>query len=175
MRRADAGVLGGEPFFRILHERHPDVDLVILPPTDSPDPDQSLASADEVRQTATAARSAFDRVLAAAGHPDPASRHESWRFDDSRVIRTFVSRATIWSLADHEAAISLLRDIGDALLAQGWDARAVVSSRAPELLASDGRHLLNAKVVVTSVTLRIESASIAASPETIDAVREGGR
>src|SRR5215207_463329 len=69
MRRADAGVLGGEPFFRVLHEQHPDVDLVILPPIDSPDPDQPLASADKVRQVATAARSAFDRVLAAAGHP----------------------------------------------------------------------------------------------------------
>ncbi len=173
MRRADDGVLGGEPFFRVLHEQHPDVDLVILPPIDSPDPDQPLASADDVRRAAAATRSAFAEILQAVGHHEPDSCHEAWRFEDSPVARRLLIRTAIRELP-HDAAVPLLREIGDALLARGWDARGVSSSR-PELLASDGRHLLGAEVVAGSVDLWIQSSLVLAAPETIDAVREGDR
>jgi hypothetical protein len=171
MRRADDGVLGGEPFFRVLHEQHPEVDLVILPPIDSRDPDQPLASVDEVAQRADAARSALHEVLHAVGHP-ASNSFESWPFDDSPVARRLVIRTAIRDIPD-DTATPLLRQIGDALLTLGWDARGVASSR-PELLASDGRHLLGAEVVAGSVDVLLQT-SILAAPETIDAVREARR
>ncbi|MRJ78007.1 hypothetical protein GEV29_15830 [Aeromicrobium sp. SMF47] len=170
MRRADEGVLGGEPLFRVLREQHPDVDLVILPPVDAAQPEQSLAAAPDVATTVRAARAALDGLLEAIGHPDPDARHEAWRFENSAFVRTFVVRASLRGLPEGEA-VPLLRRIGDTLLAQGWDARAVVD-RPAELLASDGRHLLDAEVAAGSIDLRLESMSLAAAPETIDAVTE---
>ncbi|AWB91812.1 hypothetical protein [Aeromicrobium chenweiae] len=173
MRRADDGVLGGEPFFRVLREQHPDVDLVILPPVDAPQPDLPLAPAEDVATTVRAARSALDGLLEAVGHPETDARHEAWRFEDSAFVRTFIVRASLRGLPDDEA-IPLLRRIGDTLLARGWDARAVVD-RPAEILASDGRHLLDVEVVAGSIDLRLESMSLAAAPETIDAVTEALR
>lgn len=169
MRRADNSVLGDEPFFRVLRERHPDVDLVILPPIDAPPPDQELASVGDVFAVAEAARAALDRLFAGVEQA-PAARHEAWRFENSAAVRTFVIRASLRGLPDG-AAVPLLREMGDTLLAQGWDARAVEGAAA-EILASDGRHLLDVEVVAGSIDLRMESVSIAAAPETIDAATE---
>ena len=173
MRRANDGVLGDEPYFRVLRERHPDVDLVILPPIDTDRPDLPLATSDDVATTVRTARAALDALLEAVGHPAPDARHEAWRFEDSAFVRTFVVRAALRGLPDG-AARPLLRHIGDTLLAQGWDARAV-ANRPAELVASDGRHLLDAEVVASSIDIRLESMSLAAAPETIDAVTEAWR
>jgi hypothetical protein len=173
MRRADEGVLGDEPYFRVLRELHPDVDLVILPPADAAQPDLSLAASEDVATTVHAARAALDALLEAIGHPAPDARHEAWRFENSPFVRTFVVRASVRGLPEGEAR-PLLRRIGDTLLAQGWDARAV-ADRPAELLASDGRHLLDAEVVAGSIDIRLESMSLAAAPETIEAVTEALR
>jgi hypothetical protein len=173
MRRANPGVLGDEPYFRVLREQHPDVDLVILAPVDAAQPDLPFAASEDVATTVRTARAALDALLEAIGHPAPDARQEAWRFENSAFVRTFVVRASVRGLREGEAR-PLLRRIGDTLLAQGWDARAVVN-RPAELLASDGRHLIDVEVVAGSIDIRLESMSLAAAPETIDAVTEAVR
>lgn len=170
MRRVADGVVGGEPFFRVLRERHPDADLVILPPIEATPPDQALAPVDEVVAVARAARTALDELLAAIGQPQPDARHDGWRAADSPFVTTYVARAALRGIPDGEA-IPLLRTIGDTLLAQGWDARQALD-RAAGIVAGDGRHVIEAEVVAGSIDLRLDSRPVVAAPGTIEAADE---
>lgn len=169
MRRVADGVVGGEPFFRVLRDRHPDVDLVILPPIEAA-PDQALAPVDEVVAVARAARAALDELLAAIGQPQPDARHDGWRAADSPFVHTYVVRAALRGIAEGEA-VPVLRTIGDTLLAQGWDARQALD-RAAGIVAGDGRHVIEAEVVATSIDLRLESRPLVAAIATFEAADE---
>lgn len=164
MSNADDGVLGGEPFFRVVRDRHPDVDLVILPPIDAPDPNQIETPLDDVRTIAAHTRDSLATVLVAAGHSSSTVSGESWPYLNSPIARRLKIRASIRDLGDD--VVPVLRRIGDELLAMGWDARPVVDE-SPRLMASDGKHLLEANAVGPNVDLWIDSPAFVATEETV--------
>ena len=149
--------LAQAPLLRVVRERHPDVDVVVLPP-EAPAPEPADAPVPVTDAALDAERSRVEGVLAgllaAAGDtraPDPAPR-TTWRSAPaSHVVPVAEARLPI---DDPEAGIAIGRALSARLRADGWDGHLDRAGVTPLLLAAlDDRTVrvawLDAAVLVT--------------------------
>lgn len=112
--------VAADPMMRILRERHPDVNIVLLPPVE-PLLDQPSATPAQCR----AVQKHADTVLATLSlnvEQEPSTRVDYWWSQTHPEVRRWVTAATYADLGD-DGAIPLLRTLGNLLARLGWEPR----------------------------------------------------
>ena len=108
-----------DPMMRDLRERHPDVDIVLLPPVRSID--QPAATPAQCRSLTEHA----DKVLATLSQRlerEPTARADYWWGQDHPEVRRWVTSAAYGDLGD-EGAVPFLRRLANTLVHLGWEPR----------------------------------------------------
>lgn len=130
--------LAQAPLLRVVHERHPDVDVVVLPP-EAPEPELADAPVPVTDAALDAERSRVEGVLAAllaaagAEQADAAPR-TTWRSAPaSHVVPVAEARLPI---DGPEAGIAVGQALSARLRADGWDGRLERTGATPLLLAA---------------------------------------
>lgn len=131
--------LAQAPLLRVVHERHPDVDVVVLPP-ETPAPEPADAPVPVTDAALDAERSRVEDVLAgllAAADPAPAAApapRATWRSAPaSHVVPVAEARLRI---DGQEAGIAVGRTLSARLRADGWDGHLDHAGVTPLLLAA---------------------------------------
>lgn len=160
-----------DPFWRELRRRHPDVDVVVLPerPTEPPPgPPAFPAQARAVQQHASRALAAlWDRLGLR-----PTSRSGHWWAQARPGVHRHVLRTTAADLPPDDV-VPLMRDLGDALLDLGWDARPAEGSR-PRIVARVAELELAAVAGTDSISVEVVSAPMTLTDETLAELEAGG-
>ncbi len=151
-----------DPMLRVLRERHPEVDIVLLPQT-APAPVAPELGADERAALATGVERLLDDLLDRLGIGDrPVAREGRWHTDEwdqgwyegVAVVRDLVPGDNV----------ALLRATGSAMADLGWQARPVPGDR-PRLVGRRGGFEAAARVRPTSLVLTMRTAKVRASQE----------
>jgi hypothetical protein len=145
-----------DPFFRVLRERNPDVDVVLLPPTQPrpADPDAWTGAPEAVADDAMDAL----RVLGASLGTELPVGVRFWKHHEEAAQQHLVVR-TSFPVPGNE--VSELRRVGQALLDLGWQARPLERQERPTLEARRDGHRLVAHVVEGGVDLSLTSRPVA--------------
>lgn len=127
--------LAQAPLLRVVHERHPDVDIVVLPPeTPAPEPADTPVPVTDAALDAERAR--VEDVLATllTGAATDATPRTTWRSAPaSRVVPVAEARLPI---DGPEAGIAVGQALSARLREDGWDGRLDRAGATPLLLAA---------------------------------------
>ena len=163
-----AEALAAAPMLGVLHERHPDVDIILLPGPPPPPADGPAATPAQLDALAEDTEVAVDDLLARLVR-DPAwsgssQRESRWRRDAvGRTYREVVVVVTDLAAGDN---VRLLRAVGNALLELGWTARPV-SADPPRLAARRGPRSATAAVREGALQLFVGSGRVRAAEESV--------
>lgn len=154
-----------DPMLRVLRERHPEVDIVVLPQT-APAPHAPDLTREQRGALAHALDEALDDLLARLA-ADPASgpvrRDASWHTDE--WDQTWHESVAVVGPLREGANIALLRATGHALAGLGWQARPVPGDR-PRLAARRPDGLSAAATVrPDSLVITLRTAKVRATDE----------
>lgn len=144
--------VAADPMMRILRERHPDVNIVLLPPVE-PILDQPSATAAQCR----ALQQHADTVLATLSlhvEREPSTRVDYWWSQNHPEVRRWVTAAGFADLGDD--ALPMLRDVGNLLVRLGWEPRPAADGSA-RLRGVAGPFELIASAVGDAVSITITS------------------
>lgn len=147
-----------DPFFRVLRERHPDVDVVLLPPI-VPRPADADAWDGDPEVVADDALEAL-RMLGVALGTDLPAGVRFWKHHDE-AAQQHLTVTTSFPAPGREVAD--LRRVGQALLDLGWQARPLAREERPTLEARRDGHRLVAHVVEGGIDLVLTSRPVADS------------
>jgi hypothetical protein len=137
--------LAQAPLLRVVHDRHPDVDVVVLPPeAPAPEPADTPVPVTDAALDAERSRvedvlagllaAAATEALATAAPPADATPHTTWRSAPaSRVVTVAEARLPI---DGPEAGIAVGQALSARLRADGWDGRLERTGATPLLLAA---------------------------------------
>lgn len=146
-----------DPMLRVLRERHPEVDIVLLPGP-AARPDVPTLAAAERDALAHSTEVLVDDVLAHLSR-EPAwtgsAREGRWRNDSQGLTRYEV--VVVVSGLEEGANIDLLRATGAAMLGLGWQARPIPGNR-PRLAARRAGVSATATVRSTQFLLTVQSS-----------------
>lgn len=134
-------VLAQAPLLRVVHERHPDVDVVVLPPeAPAPGPADAPVPVPVTDAALDAERSRVEAVLAgllaaaATARAEDAVPRTTWRSAPrSHVVPVAEARLPIDGA---EAGVAVGRALSARLRADGWDGRLDRAGLTPLLLAA---------------------------------------
>ncbi len=151
-----------DPMLRILRERHPEVDVVVLP---------QPAPAARVPELGTAQRQAFaadlerllDELLGRLPGDHPVERDARWHTDEWDQT-WYECVAVVGGPADGDN-ITLLRSTGNALVGLGWQARPVPGDRPRLVARRRGGFEAAATVRPTSLVLTVRTAKVRSAEE----------
>jgi hypothetical protein len=141
-----------DPMMRALRERHPDVDIVLLPPV--PPLDEPPATPAQCRSRMQHA----DRVLATLTERlavEPTARTDYWWGQDHPEVRRWVTSAS-WGETGEEGAVPLLRRLADTLVHLGWEPRPAADG-SPRVRGEAGPFELVAEATTDAVSVTITS------------------
>lgn len=113
-------VVAADPMMRILRERHPDVNIVLLPPV-APVGDRPSATLAQCRSVQQHADTVLSTVSQDLGH-EPSTQVDYWWSQDHPEVRRWVTAATYPDLGDG-GAVPALRSLGNLLVRLGWEPR----------------------------------------------------
>ncbi|HWJ80719.1 MAG TPA: hypothetical protein VNS55_00675 [Nocardioides sp.] len=152
LRRTDPSVVGNDPFWAVVRERHPDATLVLLPP-EPPGPPEHTTSLDDARSAVDNVGRAWTAVaplLEAYGAAGPPSI--GWRGRPGG--RALVLEASLVGIGE-EAGTEALRAVAARLDSEGWRFWPGTRSGHALLRATDGTARLDAEAgpAATVVTL----------------------
>lgn len=145
-----------DPFFRVLRERHPDVDVVLLPPT-RPRPADPDAWTGDPEAVAADALEAL-RVLGVSLGTDLPDGVRFWKHHEEAAQQHLV---VVTSFPAPGQEVPGLRRVGQALLDLGWQSRPLEREERPTLEALRDGHRLVAHVVGGGVDLALTSRPVA--------------
>lgn len=151
--------LAGDPFFRVLNERHPEVDLVILPQVTVPAPDEPRVDPATARTQEEVISSVLDDLGARLG-PYAVEPRVSWRQASQSVRHQATGRAV---LATREP-VPTLRRLGDTLFNLGWSAGPVPGG-SPRLEATRDGVRLTATAMPGGIRVHAEGEPLVLSDE----------
>lgn len=160
----DSDRLAAAPLLAHLHTRHPDVDIVVLPPEPEPAPRPVPVSATALDDEGVAVRVTLDALLDAVGAASPAGPGAEgadptyrWHAATTRGAVVPVGQVRL-PVADVDEATALAEGVAQAAAAAGWVGRWRVTGRSALLDAEhEGRSVRVARldtVVLVSVTGR---------------------
>lgn len=150
-----------DPLFRELRQRHPDVDIVLLPPVpvvaESQVPSLTVAQRTElIEELDTVVGDLLARISL-----DPAwtgaERAARWRTDELGLV--FHETAAEVGDLPEGANIALLRTAGAAFVGLGWQVRPVFGDR-PRLIARRGTLSATATVREDAFILKASTAHV---------------
>lgn len=179
-----------DPLFAELRRRHPDVDIVMLPAAPPVPDDAPVATEGQLLALTRHVEAVLDAVSARVGvAPQVSARF--WHEQATPLLRTWTVKAVLpldetvlddaagpddetgpgdGADAGHEAGLALLRQVGDTLLALGWEAKAATDP--PRLRAVAGPVEVTARIGTAGVVLVLETIPQHAAAETFTSVRE---
>lgn len=153
-----------DPMLRVLRERHPEVDIVVLPQT-APVRQAPTLSLQQRADLAGDLDRSLDELLGRVV-TDPAvqiTREATWHSDE--WDQTWLECVAVLGPLEQGANISLLRATGNALLGLGWQARPVPGDR-PRLAARHRRGFEGAATVrPDSLVLSLRTAKLRIADE----------
>lgn len=144
-----------DPMLRELRERHPDVDIVLLPPVQPLD--APAATAAQCRSRMQHA----DRVLATLSERlerEPSTRADYWWGQDHPEVRRWVTAAAYGDLGD-EGGVPLLRQLANTLVHLGWEPRPAADG-SPRVRGVAGPFELIAQATAEAVTVTLTSDAL---------------
>lgn len=156
-----------DPFLRIVRQEHPDIDLVILPPAATPPETESREVLHRARAAVQESRRTVAQLLAVTGRPE-STVVDLWSSYASTGSRRRVTRTL---LGDLPAATQTLEQVGDWLLAEGWDARPYADG-STRLRAVRGDLVLEATGHATAIEIEIRSEPLPLSDESAESLDE---
>lgn len=152
-----------DPMLRVLRERHPEVDVVVLPQT-APAPVLPELGADERDALAAGVERLADDLLARLPLGDrPVTRGGRWHTDEWDQT-WYEGVAVVGDLATGDN-VALLRATGNALVGLGWQARPVPGERPRLEGRRRGGFEAAATVRPTSLVLKVRTATVRAVRE----------
>ncbi|WP_457205871.1 hypothetical protein [Nocardioides sp. P5_C9_2] len=144
-----------DPMLRELRERHPDVDIVLLPPVRPLD--VPVATTAQCRSRMRHA----DRVLTTLSERldrEPTTRADYWWGQDHPEVRRWVTAAAFGDLGD-EGGVALLRRLADTLVQLGWEPRPAADG-SPRVRGVAGPFELVARATDDAVSVTITSDAL---------------
>lgn len=145
-------LVAADPMMRTLRERHPDVNIVLLPPVE-PIVDQPSATPAQCR----ALQQHADAVLATLSlnvQREPSTRVDYWWSQNHPEVRRWVTAASYADLGD--GALPMLRSVGNLLARLGWEPRPAADG-SPRMRGVAGPFELIASAVGDTVSINITS------------------
>jgi hypothetical protein len=145
-------LVAADPMMRTLRERHPDVNIVLLPPVE-PIVDQPSATPAQCR----ALQQHADSVLATLSlnvQREPSTRVDYWWSQNHPEVRRWVTAASYADLGD--GALAMLRSVGNLLARLGWEPRPAADG-SPRMRGVAGPFELIASAVGDTVSINITS------------------
>lgn len=161
--------LSEDPFLRTLRARHPDVDVVVLPPAVAAPAEEPAAVREQARHVVARARATLAAVSARIGR-EPSAAVDLWSSHDRTGRRRRIARAAFDEL-EPGVPVALLREVGDALLALGWDARPYADG-SPRLRAVMQDLVCEAEATGQSVVVEVTSVPLPLSDATASQLGE---
>ena len=147
-----------DPMLRVLRERHPEVDIVVLPQP-APAPDAPQLGVEERDPLAASVERLVDDLLARLDLGDrPVSREGRWHTDEWEQS-WYEGVAVVGDLGPGDN-VSLLRSTGAALVGLGWQARPVPGDRPRLVGRRRGGFEAAATVRPTSLVLSMRTARV---------------
>ena len=152
-----------DPMLRVLRERHPEVDIVVLPQT-APAPVAPELAADERDLLAAGVERLVDDLLDRLVLGDrPVAREGRWHTDE--WDQTWYEGVAVVSDLAPGDNVTLLRSTGNALVGLGWQARPVPGDRPRLVGRRRGGFEAAATVRPTSLVLKVRTAKVRALQE----------
>ncbi|MBC7630877.1 hypothetical protein [Aeromicrobium sp.] len=167
MRSVTGDALDSEPFYRELHRRHPDVDIVILAGQEPTAAD--TVPLDDARLVAHESRTTFDDIwslLTSGGiSADAVAR---WR---AGTVEGVVNTEIVGRLAGVERAEGerLLRSLAESLTARAWAVQ-VHSDGAPRVIAGHDNTSVRLVWWDRTATLTVQGPGTAVGTEGVRAL-----
>lgn len=153
-----------DPFFAELRRKHPDVDIVLLPPPDTSPPagpPHTIGQANATRRHATAVSAAlWSRV----GRTPTASVGLWWQ-QASPYLHRYVANSAVSGLDEAETD-PLVSEIGRALLDLGWRPEPSPADQ-PSLMARVGTLDIKVTGNATSVCVEVVSDALHLTADTL--------
>ncbi len=152
-----------DPMLRVVRERHPEVDIVVLPQSE-PAPVAPQLAADERDALASGVERLVDDLLDRLVLGDrPVAREGRWHTDE--WDQTWYEGVAVVKDLDPGDNVALLRATGNALVGLGWQARPVPGDRPRLVGRRRGGFEAAARVRPTSLVLTMRTAKVRASQE----------
>ncbi len=152
-----------DPMLRVLRERHPEVDVVVLPQP-APAAVVPALAADERGVLASDVERLVDDLLVRLAPGDRAPAREGRWHTDEFDQTWYESVAVVGDLGRGEN-VTLLRATGNALVGLGWQARPVPGDRPRLVARRRGGFEAAATVRPTSLVLTVRTAKVRAAEE----------
>lgn len=156
-----------DPFFRALRQRHPDVDVVMLPPQPTTPPGLPAAGVEDCLASAHHVDEVLGSLLVRL-EGQPGRRLAFWWEQDHPLVRRRVAAATLTGLED---GVEALRRLGDALLELGWDTRPV-GDDPPRLRAVAGPVEVRASAGGDRLSVEVVGGVLHVPPDVRDALAD---
>ena len=152
-----------DPMLRVLRERHPEVDIVVLPQS-APAPVAPELTADERDVLAAGVERLVADLLGRLALGDrPVEREGRWHTDE--WDQTWYEGVAVVGDLDTGENVALLRATGNALVGLGWQARPVPGDRPRLVGRRRGGFEAAAPVLPTSLVLTVHTAKVRAAQE----------
>ncbi|MCF6379191.1 hypothetical protein L2K70_16385 [Nocardioides KLBMP 9356] len=150
-----------DPMLRVLRERHPEVDIVVLP-QNAPAPVAPVLTADERDALAVGVERLLDDLLARLALGDrTATREGRWHTDE--WDQTWYEAVAVVEDLGRGENVTLLRSTGNALVGLGWQARPVPGDRPRLVARRRGGFEAAATVRPTALVVTVRTAKVRAA------------
>ncbi|WP_107705882.1 hypothetical protein [Nocardioides allogilvus] len=159
-------LVAADPMMRTLRERHPDVNIVLLPPVE-PILDRPSATPAQCRALQQHADTVLATLSRDVGH-EPATRVDYWWSQSHPEVRRWVTAASYTDLGD--GALPILRSLGNLLVRLGWEPRPAADG-SPRLRGVAGPFELIASAVGDAVSINITSEPLYIPADLYDDLR----
>ena len=147
-----------DPMLRVLRERHPEVDVVVLPQQAPPSVVPELAADGREGVAADADRLVDDLVARLDLGERTAARDGRWHTDE--WDQSWYEAVAVVGDLDTGENIALLRSTGNALVGLGWQARPVPGDRPRLVGRRRGGFEAAATVRPTSLVLTVRTPKV---------------
>lgn len=145
-----------DPMMRILRERHPDVNIVLLPPVE-PILDRPSATPAQCLAFQKHAATVLATLSLNVGH-EPSTRVDYWWSQGHPEVRRWVTKASYADLGD-DGAIPLLKTLGNLLARLGWEPRPAADG-SPRIRGVAGPFELIASAEGDAVSVNLTSDAL---------------